>query len=459
MPNELDKRFQEELGRYDSPVDKDALWQAVRPHKPKRRLIWLWLLPLALCVSIAGVWWRLSHAAKADSVEIVQEHADTGTTTGSSGRVVKKVPPGDLHTTKASADTPGLSNEMAGDNIQHPAIMPQRQAEKLSQKTEGLSRGVVAPVRPVAVAAVESASEEAQRHPDLALVETLPEAAAASAIDEHAMQMMPPLDLLPLSLNVDTDVNMPLIPAGPDLVLANRNKHRPWSLTLSGGYHAASRNLSDTLGGSWADLRSQSEQVLEAISADALLGYHTAGGLYLRAGFGYSVQHTRFVWESTLQQTDSITGITRIELAPNGDTLTMVQGQIARYQTTHWRKRTYNSLSFVEIPLLAGYTFRRGAFHLDCEGGVRLAISSSRRGDLLDDNAGLTTWPSVGGYKSSLLWRLQAGSSISYAIAPRWQIGLGAQVVLDPSSLTQRSAAFRESYHWYGLRAVVTHRL
>ena len=52
MSNELDKHIGETLGQYESAVDAEALWTAVKP--PKRRMPWFWLLALFGVVAIAG---------------------------------------------------------------------------------------------------------------------------------------------------------------------------------------------------------------------------------------------------------------------------------------------------------------------------------------------------------------------------------------------------------------------
>ena len=57
MSNELDKHISEQLHRYESAVDAEAIWASVKP--PRRRRPWLWMLLLLGVLSVAGgSWWR-----------------------------------------------------------------------------------------------------------------------------------------------------------------------------------------------------------------------------------------------------------------------------------------------------------------------------------------------------------------------------------------------------------------
>jgi hypothetical protein len=62
MSNEpLDKHFRDELREYHSPVDGEALWQAVQGRRPRRRFgFWWWLGALVILLGSAVIAWQLS---------------------------------------------------------------------------------------------------------------------------------------------------------------------------------------------------------------------------------------------------------------------------------------------------------------------------------------------------------------------------------------------------------------
>jgi hypothetical protein len=61
MSNELDKHFGEQLRGYESELDAEALWQAV---KPPRRSRWGWWILLIFLVGLGGTayWWMSREA-------------------------------------------------------------------------------------------------------------------------------------------------------------------------------------------------------------------------------------------------------------------------------------------------------------------------------------------------------------------------------------------------------------
>lgn len=465
MPNELDNRFQEALGGYESPVDKDALWLAVRPTQRKRRFAWLWLLALALCASGAGAGWWLA-----------QDMSRTATAPASAQT---EAAPGTIHTA-APKDTSGCTSDAptgeartgvlhtaAAPPLPHPVVPATKATTSVPAAPDAKPRAAHSAGKVAAPASSLPAQADGTLAPTpaaTAQADMEAEVAAALPRGDQALYLLPPADMRPLLVTMDTafplDTLLGHVPPTAAALDARRrrSKHRPWSVTLAGGYHASLRQLTDTPDGQWASLRAQSEQVLEARSFDVLLGYQARQGWHLRGGLGYSAQHTRFDGATSTIQIDTIIGITRIELSPAGDTTSLTEGPIARYRSTRWRKRTYNTATFLEVPLLAGYTLRRGLLDLCLEGGLRLALTRRRSGDILDATGQVSDWAETAGYRTGLLWRVQAGATVGYALTAQWHVGLGAQVIASPAAWTSSGAGFREGYQWLGVRVSVARR-
>ena len=76
MSNELDKQISERLHHYESAVDAEAIWDAVKP--PRRRRPWFWLFLFFGGIGIAGgAWWMLAQSHKpnpyTETTELVSE--------------------------------------------------------------------------------------------------------------------------------------------------------------------------------------------------------------------------------------------------------------------------------------------------------------------------------------------------------------------------------------------------
>jgi hypothetical protein len=116
------------------------------------------------------------------------------------------------------------------------------------------------------------------------------------------------------------------------------------------------------------------ETSLEAITVQALAGYHRANGLSLRGGIAASVINSKVSSKETTTETVSQTAVVRIILNPDGSR-TEELGAVQVPQTTTRETRYYNSLNSIDFPLLLGYRIKGNRYGLMVEAGPSLNLS------------------------------------------------------------------------------------
>jgi len=117
------------------------------------------------------------------------------------------------------------------------------------------------------------------------------------------------------------------------------------------------------------------EKSLEAITVQALAGYHRAQGLSVRAGIAATMINSKVSSEETTTQTISQTAVVRIIRNPDG-TQTEEMGTVQVPQTVIRETRFYNQLSSVDFPILLGYRVKGNRYGLMVEAGPSLNLSS-----------------------------------------------------------------------------------
>ncbi|NJC27764.1 hypothetical protein [Neolewinella antarctica] len=121
---------------------------------------------------------------------------------------------------------------------------------------------------------------------------------------------------------------------------------------------------------------SSDEKSLEAITIQALAGYHWAAkGLSVRAGLAASVINSKVSDKSTQTETITRTGVVQIIQNPDGSR-TEIMGPIQVPQTTTTEVRYYNRLNSIDFPLLVGYRIKGNRYGLLVEGGPSFNLSS-----------------------------------------------------------------------------------
>lgn len=502
-----DKYIKETLHNYESPVDAEALWQAVKPPR-RRSVIWWWITGALLLLLSAGGWFWLDHAdvSSSDVVGMEGSSGDVSTevrvkesrtndpVAGNSPdhSTVAELPaaqesqPMTTQTLRKPTETTTL-NERENRNIAIPGDHTDKaktlsQASSVTQPVEDSSSPRTEPYR-MAEQTVTPRTEQVlsdDKLPSISEDESTVASAdlptkntEATVVNEptdkeedlqqsSAPVSGDPVDLLPtLALGLSSTPAKPLPSVESGEVPSPRVKRKvsPWSAQLSGGLYRLSRSftMNDSLPHEQLDFRRQTEQPLEAISAELSLVYEHPSRFRLRTGLGWTSINTVFETNQMSSQIDTVIGIQAIYLSPAGDTTT-VEGPIAAYQTIAYRKKHYNRIQHWDIPVLVGYQWSVGSWQLLIEGGVRFNLTQSVSGEVLDPELNRIDLSESNRFRSRLGLSYQAGVGVGYALSPRLSVRADMNLRYFPQDFTPASAAIGERYQLLGGQLGVQYR-
>ena len=247
--------------------------------------------------------------------------------------------------------------------------------------------------------------------------------------------------------------NNELIMAIPATSAYRRSKNSPFFAQIDVAYFGLQRELEsrDSLAGDWASDRTNSEELLEGVSADLSFGYRSQRGWQVRGGLGYTQINTLFGNTVTTQTVDSVEGL-QVLIYNADNSVDSIMGQIAYYETTTRLKQTYNSIRQWELPILAGYNFELGRLTLLAEAGVRLQLDRSWEGTVLNQDLesnfqdlSTTDW-----YRTGLGVSLQGGLQLAYPITSKIDILAGGSVRYNLQDFSSDASPFVERYQLLG---------
>ncbi|MEM9918485.1 MAG: hypothetical protein AAF990_10340, partial [Bacteroidota bacterium] len=204
--------------------------------------------------------------------------------------------------------------------------------------------------------------------------------------------------------------------------------------------------------------REASESQLETfeLGLDAYLN-HRKSGFYLRTGFNYTRTAERFEYEDIQIERDSVEGIRELQINAAGDT-TPVFGQIAVTRRTEYRRKVYNSIQWLDIPLVVGYRINSNSpLTMNLEAGVHINAALRREGTILQNESG--EFLDFGGnddlFKSSIGIGFYAGFALFYEWTPGWEVGLQPNFRYYPSAISQEGYSLDQSYRMIGVNASI----
>ena len=495
MSNELDKHISEQLHRYESAVDAEAIWASVKP--PRRRRPWLWMLLLLGVLSVAGGSWWMLNDGQQDTGEIGEQHTDsaasaaapgsTTTTQGSTAlasddvaeeQMVERFPTASVETAEIMERNTGQSFSTAEfpspKGIQKKtgaASMPEETANNKYRIAEKSSETVLDEARFPAestapLAADESLGKEGQGETAESTT-AFPEDSEPSVNDEVNTASLTRETVQAVDYRLATRagaISWPESAALSAVLLSEasskRRKRRgsPWAIQADGAYLLVKRELASDSLGSWIDRRLATEEVLEAYSADLGLGYAFHKNWQIRAGLGYTQINTAFSLLETSSRVDTAEGLQTIIFNPDS-TVDSIMGPIEIYETTQRRREIYNSFRQWELPILVNYEAAFGRMSLIAEAGARLRFSRSWEGSLLNNSDEVVSLEDQDWYRSGLGLSFQAGLQLGYEISPQWQVRVGGTFRYSPSDFSTEAMPFQERYQLRGLQLGIRYQL
>lgn len=491
MPNNHEPEFRDRLYDYESPVDPEAIWQAVNAelHPPKKRWRLLWWLP-ALLILLGGmgfyVWQQGSGAgAKPLNPPITAEVP----------QVQSNASPEDQQDDPAEASTPKQASvpeagdlSAAGtaqrdtDDGQQTTVDGQSITDNRNQSTT--NRQQVADTRqpssrnnqPIAANRPTFANnpQPTTKNEQPAILHQQQPIDAPQSVNNGEPVTDAPQRPTPASqlTTINRQQSTALLP-WPTILLSSEDlptaepieviecaftpaKQSIWTLGSSTSISRIGQTFVQGEGDQSSEdllqLYQSNVRPLEAISADLMVGYQTRNNWTIRSGLGYT--RINSVAEATsVSVNDSLRGegIVRIDVRAPGDT-SFIMGTVALTQTTTRNQTYYNNVTLIDLPILVGRRFTAGKFDLNLEAGPVLnlyARASARLPITASTFSERTDTESL--YRSSfgISWRGQA--SVGYRLTEKLSIHAGVDYRRLPQrGLETNNAPVKTRYNLLG---------
>lgn len=465
----FDDHIRQSLNDYNSDVDAEALWEAVKPKRSRKIAIWWWVSGVLLASIGAATWyggWPTTSQASNQSTD------DTPAVTS----IPATATPDSCYYVLPPAQTTGTTAAL-------PAPTPAAGQPKLASTTTGYAHATNAGVNPTAYApqmAPAQAWVTATAQP-VAMAPVAPDQAwVTTATEPIVMAPVTPATATTTSDSSQTYTNTPAtsetwpawltIPiAGlqPTLALSTQRPLPPpsapltrtantglnpyqWYLRLSGVGYLPLRTINslDSLN-SWKQQRLDTEKPLEVVGGEFSVGYQLKPRWRLQTGISYTRLNEQFEWTNNTSQVDSIEGVTAIIIDDQGDS-TFVNGYIARYQSFRHYKKAYNSYTLLDIPLLAVYEMGTGKLRLNLQAGVYVNLSMKTEGTRMGFDSLFESIDDHADYRTSLGISGLAGLGVSWHISKRLCLEAMTNLRYFPKSFTTDGAPIEQSYQWIG---------
>ena len=271
-----------------------------------------------------------------------------------------------------------------------------------------------------------------------------------------------PLAWLELKSLLTTDQMPPVLPVG---TTTPRKKTAKTALLIRPNFEIgyAFKTLEgrgpDSIPNPHVPARRESEEALEYLHGNLLLGVRHHTGLYALTGLGYTSITERFSLNTERTERDSVGGITEIYINAEGDS-TFTEGMVERIRYITYRKRTYSSYTLLDVPLIVGYEWEKRRWSFGAEAGIFLNISLKAKGDALGVENNFTRLEETDWFKPSIGLSYYGSLRIGYAIDEKTRISLGPtyryvpNIAGDPNS----TYAFEQKYGLLGLNLGIARR-
>lgn len=468
MSNELDKLINDRLHNYESDVDAEAIWAAV---KPERRRPWFLILLFFGGISILSGAYLLFSESEKNGEHLQNAYLANPTAKEyaiKEANLEQKEECESIHPSTENKETIVVNKLTEKENIKSSTLnkkiadTPKRNAKinVLSQKNDNMEKmlskeQVVTDFTAtknsdlVIINKDESVEEHQQKMVD----------AVANSIEiveesEYDLRQIAPInDYLPTLMRpISSPSSFPkdkLEEAANQLLY--KKDASPWAFQVDAAYLFINRTLESENLDNWINDRLATESTLEAWSSDITLNYAINQSWQVRAGIGYTQINTQFSYDNISTIIDSVQGVQAIVYLPSNQ-VDSIYGQIQRTQTIDRNLNIYNSFSQWELPVLINYQARLNRFSVIGELGTRLRIRRAWEGKLLNPMGEVVSLENEDWYRSGLGISLQAGVHLAYQLSNQMQLRLGGSIRYSVNSFTKKDAAFKENYQLQGMQ-------
>lgn len=176
--------------------------------------------------------------------------------------------------------------------------------------------------------------------------------------------------------------------------------------------------------------RNNNESTLEGYGLGLSAMMYHKQGFYFKFGFNYSAFTERMDFSKTYTEMDTTQGIISITESQNGDTLTVIYGDIIINREITETTRAHYRFNMLDIPFSGGMSFDFGNIGLDAEAGVLFNIRTSTSGRVLNSDLNFVDLDnnplfrkSLGiGYFGALYLRKNVTNRSSIIFGPKYRV-------------------------------------
>ncbi|GJM31730.1 MAG: hypothetical protein DHS20C18_07310 [Saprospiraceae bacterium] len=456
---DLEKHIREQLQQYPSPVNPDAIWEQIAdrvPKKKKRRIFgWWFFLGLGLLLTIGWFGYSLNTAKNH-----VQQQTTTNDKEAENQTISGRETSGTVPISKPQQNNADVSEIEKVISNPPPSSVTKRESSLIFNTNEkpglqsdqfrskGYTLQTVTPEKAIAPS----------HEPTPALSSTATMHSTSIQSQQNRLALL--ASLTPLTQGVVFPDFGEVQLDAPEILIVEHNEKRKkktirWSIGLEGGLSRPTRSLSasDSLSVDYRNLRQSTEELLEAVH----LGFNTQIelpiGIYFRTGLSYTRINEKFEKAFTTVEQDTLEdGIQEIYIDINGDS-TNIRGPVPFTRTTSVHKRTYNSLTLLDVPLIVGYRVGADRWSFLAEGGAYANLQLQAEGNIAADDDALINLsenePEV--FRANLGLSYHLGLGVEYNISPKLSLGAKANFRFFPQSFTVDNYALEQKYTLIGV--------
>ncbi len=172
--------------------------------------------------------------------------------------------------------------------------------------------------------------------------------------------------------------------------------------------------------------------------------------LYLQTGLSVDYLTERMYLSYNYIQRDTSQGIISITESENGDTLTVIKGDIVTETEVSGFKKKHYRLRSLDIPVVLGYQWSFNRFTVGLEGGVLLNLQMRSTGSLLTDELTFESLENGQQFKSNIGMSYLGGISVGFHLAPRHKIYANAKFRMIPDEVNAAPVLLSQKYDFIG---------
>lgn len=207
-------------------------------------------------------------------------------------------------------------------------------------------------------------------------------------------------------------------------------------------------------------LRKMDEKPLEGIQAGlSLVLKKDNTPFYLRGGLMYSRQSERMNLSYSYEKLDTTQGIISITKSQNGDTLTVIMGDIIERTTVEGSSKVHHYFKRWDVPLALGYEIRNKNWIYGAEIGLQFNFSWIKEGNILVSDTSFAPIAQDHSFKSKLGATLFGDLHLGYRLHPRWTTYLALRVRPQREIFTHNTALISQSYRPIGIHVGISYRI